>query len=159
MGKVEDEPLVAARHVLAQPVTRKDSRLGTLKLDRSTGELNGSVKWGTRRVRLSLEADDRGGYEAAQLVAGKVVEDQVAWRPRLAEAIVAKMYPLWQEVWREAQKNLSEKQFLAKLKPNSISVDAGGVVEFWFDDSDLFAGHAILVRAMSGGQIESVELA
>ncbi len=157
-GGIKDDEMSSASRVLAEPVIRKDSRLGTLRLDRWTGQFHGRVKWGERRVRLWLSADDRGGFEAAQLAAGIVVEQQDAWHPRIAEAIAAKMYPLWQEVWREDQKNLSEKQFLAKIRASALSVYSGGVFEIWFDDSDLFGDHGVVVRGTSRGQIESVQL-
>ena len=46
----------------------------------------------------------------------------------------------------EDETKFSKEEFKERLTLNSITVQADGQFEFWYDDGDLFLGHSIRVN-------------
>ena len=47
----------------------------------------------------------------------------------------------------EDSQEVTQEQFVERMELESVQVGAGGDLEFWFGDGDLFWGHAIHVSA------------
>lgn len=150
IGRVDDAEMLKAVGRLKNPAKIKTRRLGDLKLNPASGELEGRVEWNGRRPRLTLEPDRRGrmerSIERAEWLAGTVAARRI-WQGRIERKILATAYEDWKKTWRLADdKVLPPERFLKKLKLTAISMGPDGAFSFWYDDGDLFAGHAVVVR-------------
>lgn len=159
MGKAADGEMLAAVGGLKKKVVIKHRSLGSLKLDRGSGNFEGKAKWRGRLVRLTVEVDGRGSADAAVAHAGILIGAQREWGPRVERRLVASMLPEWEKTWRvEEDKPLNEAQFVKKLKPTSIAVGADGSFSVWHDDGDLFGGHAVEVMGRLRDGVKKAEL-
>jgi hypothetical protein len=160
LGKASDPEMLAAAGGLKKKVVLKHRALGTLRLDRASGDFNGNAKWRDRRVRLSLEVDGRGSPDAAADHARILIGAQREWAPRVERRIVASLFPHWVKTWKlDEDKPLNEAQFLKKLKPTSIAMDPTGSFSVWYDDGDLFGGHAVEVTGRLRDGVKHADLA
>jgi hypothetical protein len=73
-------------------------------------------------------------------------DSRESWSDRIANYATTKLLGLKNKTWLgEDETELSAEQFRSKMKLESISMEPNGDFEFWFDDGDLFWGHAIRV--------------
>lgn len=142
---VDDREIAATADSLKKPVVVEDEQFGKLKFDRAAGWFTAQARWGRRRIEVNLVANRSTAHGKSLQHAKAIFAAHREWAPQLAERI-ADLHSLWLESWREADdKRLTAKQFAAKIRVESVTVEQSGAFEFWFDDGDLFGGHSVVV--------------
>lgn len=103
---------------------------------------------GARDVQLhvfgSVDATSADLDAAADRIARVVL-------PRATAFAAAELLHAHNESWREVDDDapspvLGGTEFVARLTLDAVGVVRDGVVELWFDDGDLFWGHAVMVQ-------------
>lgn len=143
-----DAILSKERKALDKKVVVRDPALGTVTFDRTyeqwTGKRNGFA------FDLATKDVERG---RKMLLA---IEKQL---PKLRDAIVKKMLPLYNDTWREDAPKLGPRAFRARLSIEAISVMRDGRATIFFDADEMFTDHAIEVRLSKTLSINEIHLA
>lgn len=145
-----DKQLAAAEKSLKKPVHIRDKFLGRLTLDRASHELRGQVRFGQRRIKLSIALTtefDPQNLDKNLAHARAALKDHARWTRQMSAYLVKKVLPLandWEQQLDEPGPPITPAKFLAKVKPESLHVDHSGLT-FGFNDADYFAGHLIML--------------
>ncbi len=140
-----DAELNEAARRLQEPVTFTDKQFGTFALDRRVDTYEAATMWGSRGVRLSIPGENERDTREALSHAATLWRDQASWMERVLTHAVRGLLDLKNESWSDEGEEVKAAEFRGRMTLESISVDADGGFEFWFDDGDLFAGHWIMV--------------
>ena len=136
---------------LQKPVTFEDAEFGTFTLDRGLNRFSAEVLWDGSPISLHLHLFPPGptqtALQDALRIARALWQDQRSWNERIRKYAVEQLLDAKTDNWLEADEAaLTAEQFNDRMTLDSITVDAGGTFECWFDDGDLFWGHAIDIR-------------
>ncbi|MEM8559604.1 MAG: DUF2262 domain-containing protein [Bacteroidota bacterium] len=142
-----DDDLFDLADELRRPQTIETERFGTLTENQQLGWMESTANWNGTDLRLTLSRGMRGRIDAddfapALHTAEQLWADEAGWKDRI-EAHAATLYPIWDGGWR--QDGDAPDVFVARMTLETIACGPDGAFEFWYDDGDLFAGHAILV--------------
>jgi len=131
---------------LSEPVLYQDKGLGTFVLERRLNWFEGEVSWETQLVRLRLGAVKGESPESTAEVAHELCDSSALWHKRVYECAVSKLLDLKNGEWlQNGESELTAGEFASRLKLQDIVIKTNGKIEFWFDDGDLFWGHAVRV--------------
>jgi hypothetical protein len=147
LGETDADPELSARALSLQKPTRvKHPFLGAFTLERRYNWYAGKCKWGTRKIELCLSLDDCKDEAALFRTAEQLVKQQRTWDRKIRDCAARKLLELKNDVWLgEGEKPISANRFKNRITLESITVSAGGRLEFSFDDGNLFWGHVIQV--------------
>jgi hypothetical protein len=144
--KSPDPELRALSEKLQEPVIIKTKRFGDLVQNPAIGWYEGTVHWNRKPVKVQFERDKDNGIAGALKTAEALWADQSGWKRKVEAYAVAKLLRLKNESWLgDNEKELTAKQFLSRMKLETIGVEDGGRFEFWHHDGDLFWGHSIQI--------------
>lgn len=142
-----DAALEAVRQRLQIPIILDDPELGRLELDRSLNIAAGHITWNGHPARLTLSCRDPGQPEAAANAAKTLRRAQPKWDHAARAFAAARLLALKNDDWlEEDEEPLAPEAFTRRLTLNDMTIGDDGSWSLWFDDDDMFAGHAILVR-------------
>jgi hypothetical protein len=131
---------------LQQPVTHEDSVFGVLRLNRGHNWYVGQATWNGTPIELKISVESDHEMATALETAHRLCQDQAGWNARLLDCAVAKLLPLKNSTWLDDDEaEPTAEQFCRQMTLKSVTVRADGSFDFWFDDGDLFWGHAISV--------------
>jgi hypothetical protein len=137
----DDADLGAGERELA----RSDAYFGALTFNRRGKRWETEAEWLGHEVRLTVSGDGEDLEEALRN-AQKLWEAQDSWSTRVKEYAVTELFELKNDDWlEEDEEEVTPEQFKARMRLESITMDADGEFEFWYADGDLFWGHSILV--------------
>lgn len=137
----------------------KDPVLGTFKPDPTSGDPTARITWGAKRIPISLQDDKHGSPEPALRHARTLASGHEKSKRDVEKFLVAKVYALWRETWTlEDDRPLTEQQWLKKIRPRRVQVDADGRFFVTHEDSDLFGGHLVVVEGRVGRRIRDFDL-
>ncbi|MEM8601725.1 MAG: DUF2262 domain-containing protein [Bacteroidota bacterium] len=143
-----DEALLDLADDLRRPQTLETERFGTLTEDQQLDWMEGTATWNGATVRLTLNRGLRGRIDADDITpaletAEQLWADQAGWTDRF-EACAATLYDIWDGGWRRDDDN--PEAFVTLMTLETIACGPDGAFECWYDDGDLFGGHAILIE-------------
>lgn len=130
---------------LAQPVEIETERFGKLVLDRRINWFRGTVVWGGREVTISFDADDDLDISGQLMTARELFDGEQDWQSKIEAFAVKEKLPLANDWREEGVKPITEREFLERMKLESISIQPNGAFEFWHNDGDLFYGYSIQI--------------
>ncbi len=131
---------------LREPVYRDDSFFGRLQLNRKINQFEIRAPWLGTEIELLVSATELEEFEQAITVSKALWQAARKWDKRLREYAAVQLLDLKNEEWRdEDEKPVSRRQFKKRMRLNTVSAYPDGSFEFWFDDDDLFWGHAIKI--------------
>lgn len=160
LGHDDDPELARMAEERKIPVVHKDPNFGELVLERAYNWFKADVEWEQSTAEVTAVIDESGSPVAAIATARSLWDQFKSWMERVKDFIVQELLPVKNDSWLdedEGETPLTPRQFLDKLKLESITAHPDGSFEFWFDDGDLFLGHLIQVRgALSEGPTEAV---
>lgn len=137
------EALLARR---LTPVYYDHPALGRLTLGRTVNWFEGAAQWMGRMVDVYF---DQGGQEEMADSARTLctlLDHQGEWNRRVLEKASQELLALKNDAWLgDGEDPLTEEAFHRRMRLESIEGRPEGVFTFWFDDGDLFWGHAIVV--------------
>jgi hypothetical protein len=131
---------------LQQPVVIKDPLIGEFTLDRSINCFKGHGKWQGKKIKMYLSVDADEFHEELFDTARTLWKHQREWSKRIQDYSVDRLLELKNDNWlEEGEQKVSPKNFKKRITLKSVNIYPGGHFEFWYDDGDLFWGHAIQV--------------
>lgn len=142
------EQLLSIAEELEKPVRITHESFGELELDRSIDWFEGVTEWNGTKIDLRFPVEDSEGTISsyAMNTAESLWNDQAKWNRLIEETAVEKLLELKNGTWlKEGEFELTADEFVQKMKLQSVSISSNGEFDFWFDDGDLFWGHAIRV--------------
>ena len=128
-----------------KPVTYQDAVLGTLTLDRRGGDYKAMVVWNNTSAELSLASDKVDKLERLLQTAHVLWENQGAWEERITSHAAQALLENAND-WSEDDSDITASQFQARMKVETIVVEADGSFAFFYSDGNLFLGHVIIVN-------------
>lgn len=131
---------------LQQPVIIKTDQFGELTLDRRLNWFEGEAQWNGQFVLVSMPANENESSGNALETAKALWADQSSWKRRIEQYAVSELLELKNDTWlQEGEIAFTPDSFIEKMELESIHILPDGKFDFWFDDGDLFWGHAIMV--------------
>ena len=131
---------------LQEPVTFTDPQFGVFTLDRRVNWYEAKPDWCGGSIRLTIVAGVPEEMEKALAVARRLWAAQEEWQLRITNCATRELLGLKNDTWLdEDEPEVSAQEFARRMVLESISVQADGTFEFWYDDGDLFWGHSIMV--------------
>jgi hypothetical protein len=148
IGKLDgDEELNQCVAELMKPVSFAEPTFGTFTLDRRLNWFETQTEWNGVAIKLTLDIDNWQDSETILTSARTLWGSQGEWEGRCKDKAVDRLLELKNSSWLDDQESeLSAEQFKAKMILESILLHPDGSFEFWYDDGDLFWGHAIMVE-------------
>lgn len=144
----------------------EDEVLGTLKLNRDFGLLDGEILWNGEKVSLALEIDldDEETWDTARSIAHKVMADRESRDRSMREFAAKKLTELaneWQadDDEKENADPITEEAFAQRITLSELSLTYKGDFTAYFDDDDMFWGHTVEVCGSLENGIESANIA
>ena len=135
-----------------KPVVIEDNVLGTLTLNREFGAFESILFWNGREVSLMLEInpESKSSWGRARTAAKKPTADQKTWDKAMRGLAAQKLTELandWlaQDDESKHVKPITEEAFMNRISLSELLVSYGGSFTAYYDDDDMFWGHAIEV--------------
>ena len=128
------------------PVTANAVDVGQFMLDRSSGLFQARPNWLGQPIELSFDQneDRKNCFQTAR----SLLSDQKTWdtkaRSFAAESLLS-LANQWAQEDNESAEEITQDQFLQRLTLDAIQVYGNCSFDLWFNDGDLFWGHAVLV--------------
>lgn len=147
-----------------QPVYYEDELLGTFELNKTVKTFEKDIVWGDQEGTLYFDWDeDEGKMKASLETAYELIRNQTEWDARMRAYAAEKLVELANEWLPDDDEagidEITEEMFVKLMAFSSISVNPEGDFEVYFDDGDLFGGHAIIVSGHKNGTFKSAQIA
>ena len=159
---VSDSRLEALIDEYSKPVVIKDA-IGEFTLNRAYSWFEGSIDFAGNKVRVMLDANQDSEVPPASFSHLKQFTETIESRDGQIRDFIVK--DLWEtaEDWidsdEENEEVLTEAYFYNSLFLSELVIsEAGELTLYYGDEKEIFAGHAIEVRAMIDGEVESANL-
>jgi hypothetical protein len=143
-------------------MTIQDDVLGTLTYDVRWSKFDGVVPFGDKQVEISVifGSPPKVVSDTDVLQARSAYSALVDQKASIEAGIVREYLSLYNDEWRPEESDpINQDQFLDAIEPEHIDIELGHVRGLWYDDGNLFAGHALHVRFTDDGNISEIALA
>lgn len=159
-----NEKLEALKEYYSKPISIKNE-LGSFVLDREFSWFEGIVNWNGVEVNAYLETDEEDGDTAKQamMVLKKVLDNIVENDTKYREFAAQELTELANE-WMDASDEIDAEEitkeiFMKRMEMSEITVSSDGSLSLFFNDDDMFWGHAIEIEVKPNGEIISANIA
>ena len=136
-----------------KPVVIEDKVLGTLILNREFDMFETTFLWNGNEVSFMLEVnpESKSSWSRARTAAKKLVTEQETWDKTMREFAAKKLTALaneWldEDVESKGAGPITEETFAKRIALSEISITSGGSFTAYYNDDDMFWGHAIEVH-------------
>jgi len=149
--KIDAKPNPAEASFLeqqAQPVSFTDEQFGTFELNKSVNSYEGEIEILGNAIRINF--DDKEALEILRELA-KNFSGLLSGAAAFAAKELLGLANSWgEDGWDEEEEGkpftlLTERDFIAHITLNDITLDCDGEYVLWYDDGDMFWGHAVTV--------------
>lgn len=144
-----------------KPVSIWVPELGTFTLNRLVNWFEAEVEWLGQPARLDIDREE--DWDACVERAKALMADQKGWDEKVrafaAEALLEQANDWEQDSAGNEDgepEEITREQFMERMELDAVQISADGRFEFWFNDGDLFWGHAIHV---TGALDQGLEIA
>lgn len=133
-----------------KPVIIEDKVLGTLTLNREFDMFETTLLWNSNDILFMLEVNpkSKSSWSRARTAAKKLVSEQETWDVTMREFAAKKFTALandWQteDEGSKDAKPITEDEFTKRITLSEISITSGGSFTAYYNDDDMFRGHAV----------------
>lgn len=133
-----------------KPVSIWVPELGTFTLNRLVNWFEAEVEWLGQPARLDIDREE--DWDACVEKAKALMADQKGWDEKVRSFAADQLLEQANDWAQDAAGNedgepeeITREQFMERLELDAVQISADGRFEFWFNDGDLFWGHAIHV--------------
>ena len=161
---VSNEKLEALKEYYAKPISM-ENELGSFVLDREFSWFEGIVNWNGTEANVYLETDEEDGdtAEQAMKVLKKVVDNIVDNDTKYREFAAQELTELANEWMDESDEidaeEITKEIFAKRMEISEITVSPDGSLSLFYNDDDMFLGHAIEIEIEPNGEIISANIA
>lgn len=149
-----------------KPVVIEDKVLGTLILNRELDMFETTLLWNGNEVPFMLEvnSESKSSWSRARTAAKKLVAEQETWDEIMRE-FAAKTLTTLANDWlaedggSKDTKPITEEAFAKHITLTEISITPGGSFTAYYDDDDMFRGHAIEINGSLKKGIANADIA
>lgn len=136
-----------------KPVVIEDKVLGTLTLNREFDMFEATLLWNGHEVSFMLEVnpESKSSWSRARTAARKLVAGQETWDENMRKFAAERLTSLANE-WLAGEaedkdaKPVTEETFMKRITLSEISITSGGCFTAFYNDDDMFWGHAIEIN-------------
>jgi hypothetical protein len=135
-----------------KPVIIEDKVLGTLSLNREFDMFETNFSWNGKKVPLMLEVnpESKSSWTRARSAAKKLVAKQETWDKAMREFAAKKLTALANDWLKEDEENkdagpITEEAFAKRITLSELTITSGGSFTAYYNDDDMFWGHAVEV--------------
>ena len=132
-----------------KPVIIEDKVLGTLSLNREFDMFETNFSWNGKKVPLMLEVnpESKSSWTRARSAAKKLVAKQETWDKAMREFAAKKLTALANDWLKEDEENkdagpITEEAFAKRITLSELTITSGGSFTAYYNDDDMFWGHA-----------------
>lgn len=142
-----------------------ENELGSFVLDREFSWFEGIVNWNGTEANVYLETDEEDGdtAEQAMKVLKKVVDNIVDNDTKYREFAAQELTELANEWMDESDEidaeEITKEIFAKRMEISEITVSPDGSLSLFYNDDDMFLGHAIEIEIEPNGEIISANIA
>ena len=128
--------------------------------EKNPNGVEAEVLFSGRSIPLRIDPDDQS-LDDAIAFASEVVTSLTRLESESMQIAVRDLCPTYNNGWNEFDEvqadgstktvrnpQLSNEEFRSKLTLSEIGITGNECIEFWYDDSNLFWGHGVLVSAL-----------
>ena len=133
-----------------KPVSIWVPELGTFTLNRLVNWFEAEVEWLGQPARLDIDREE--DWDACVERAKALMADQNGWDEKVRSFAADQLLEQANDWAQDAAGNedgepeeITREQFMERMELDAVQISADGRFEFWFNDGDLFWGHAIHV--------------
>lgn len=131
-----------------KPVSIWVPELGTFTLNRLVNWFEAEVEWLGQPARLDIDREE--DWDACVEQAKALMAGQKGWDEKVRAFAADQLLEQANDWARDAAEGeepeeITREQFMERLELDAVQISADGRFEFWFNDGDLFWGHAIHV--------------
>lgn len=131
-----------------KPVSIWVPELGTFTLNRLVNWFEAEVEWLGQPARLDIDREE--DWDACVEQAKALMADQKGWDEKVRSFAADQLLEQANDWARDAAEGeepeeITREQFMERMELDAVQISADGRFEFWFNDGDLFWGHAIHV--------------
>ena len=159
-----NEKLEALKEYYSKPISI-ENELGSFALDREFSWFEGIVNWNGVEVNAYLETDEEDGDTAKQAmkvlkkVLDNIVENDTKYREFAAQELT-ELANEWMDASDEIDaEEITKEIFMKRMEMSEITVSSDGSLSLFFNDDDMFWGHAIEIEVKPNGKIISANIA
>ncbi len=159
-----DPDLKAILEEQKKPESTYVEGLGTFVLNRQVGWYEAELDWLDGKVRLDFDKGEAEAMQAAQDTARALLADAQSWDERVRTFAAEQLTDLanqWAqdgEEEDEAPEEITPEAFMERMELDAIQVDDQGGFTFWFEDGEMFWGHAIRVSGTLAGGPDDAQM-
>ena len=144
-----------------KPVSIWVPELGTFTLNRLVNWFEAEVEWLGQPARLDIDREE--DWDACVEQAKALMAGQKGWDEKVRAFAAQELLDQANDWARDAAEGeepeeITREQFMERLELDAVQISAGGRFEFWFNDGDLFWGHAIHVTGALDKGPESAQM-
>ena len=136
-----------------KPVVIEDKALGTLILNREFDVFEANLLWIGNKVFFMLEVnpESKSSWSRARTAAKKLVGEQATWDETMRKFAAKKLTSLANDWLADDEENkdakpITEETFVKRITLSEISITSGGSFTAYYNDDDMFWGHAIEIH-------------
>lgn len=133
-----------------KPVVIEDKILGTLTLNREFDMFETNFSWNGVEISLALEVnpESKSSWSRARTAAKKLITEQEAWDIAMREFAAKKLTELANDWLAGDEENkvtepITEEIFAKRITLSELTITSGGNFTAYYNDDDMFWGHAI----------------
>jgi hypothetical protein len=142
-----DRELEAALSESLKPVFVEDNDLGRLDRNRRTGWFEGDLTQNGSSIGISFYGEDADGQRKALEVLRALCADLTVLDARAKAYAAGELLTLFNEHWSDDDEpEYSGDDFTKCITLTGVCGYEDGDFDIWYDDGELFCGHAIHVR-------------
>lgn len=117
-----------------------------------------------KKVKISINPEDLSDEEdIAEILelTKKVLKDFQAYESKAREKIIEEFLDTYNESWADEEEGypiLTKEQFNEKLTLQDIGFSSEQMVEFYYDDGDMFGGHSLIAISFDGENFDDANM-
>lgn len=168
---VSEPRLEALKNHLMQLVSIEDPVLGRFVLERQYSCFEGTLDWLGTGCRINLLTDERDGDTAEKAYAHlkKLYGSRKEWDEKFRHFAAEQFWELANEWYdgddidEDEDKDadiiyITKEDFIRRIALMNIAISAEGNLTLYYDDGDMFAGHAIEIDANIDGSMKRADI-
>lgn len=164
-GDISEPRLDEIKEKMSKPVVIEDEVLGEFVLDRQFSWFEGVIEWLGEECSVFLETDEEDGDTADKTFAvlKELCMDLKEWDCKFRVYAAAELTELANEWLQEEETDdesvvITKEEFAGRLAIREVSITPDGDLTLYYNDDDMFWGHAVEVDANISGEMSDTNI-